>query len=53
MKKFALDLNKLFPAAGASDDWSKSLPADVVKYVVGDVGKGAPIDPKDAHLFIK
>lgn len=55
MKKFALDLDKLFPAAGAPDDWSKSLPADLVKYVVGEVGKGAPkgTDPKDAHLFIK
>lgn len=55
MKKIAIDLTKLFPAAGAPDDWGKSLPADLVEYVVGEVGKGAPkgIDPKDAHLFIK
>jgi hypothetical protein len=55
MKKFPIDMTKLFPSAGAPDDFSKSLPADLVKYVVGEVGKGAPkgIDPKDAHLFIK
>ena len=55
MKKFAIDMTKLFPAAGAPDDFSKSLSADLVQDVVSEVGKGAPkgIDPKDVHLFIK
>jgi len=55
MKKFPIDMTKLFPAAGATDDWAKSLPADLVQYVVSEVDKGAPkgVDPKDVHLFIK
>lgn len=55
MKKFAIDMTKLFPAAGAPDDWAKSLPADLVQYVVSEVGKGAPKRPAKGvdPMFIK
>ena len=37
----ALDLGKLFPAAGTVDSWAQSLPTDVVADVLQDLGKGA------------
>jgi hypothetical protein len=55
MKKFPIDMTKLFPAAGAPDDFSKSLSADLMQYVVGEVGKGAPKAPAGGidPMFIK
>jgi len=46
MKKFGIDMSKLFPpAAHASDTFPKSLPADVVSDVLSDIGLGAPKAP--------
>jgi hypothetical protein len=38
----ALDMNKLFPPAGAVDAWPSTLPADVVLDVLSEIGLGAP-----------
>lgn len=38
----ALDMAKLFPAAGAVDTWPETLPADVVRDVLSELGRQAP-----------
>ena len=38
----ALDMEKLFPAAGTVDSWAQSLPADVVADVLSELGQDAP-----------